>query len=70
MVIHKLNDNYGLGDFGFYQHSDYENLQTRDYGTGMGTLLSIWHDLGWFELPTIYEAGNDTLFNSSLVLTK
>lgn len=70
MLIHKLNDNYGLEIYGFYQHSDHETLDTRDYGSGMGTLLCKWHDLGWFEVSTVnsvnktyYEAENDTLFN-------
>ena len=77
MLIHKLNDNYGLGIYTFYQHSDFESFDTRDYGAGAGVLFSSWHALEWLEVSTVtsltktyYEAGNDTLFNTSVDFTK
>ncbi|MCM8528579.1 MAG: hypothetical protein NE327_18795, partial [Lentisphaeraceae bacterium] len=69
LIHHKLNDNYSIGVFGFYQHTRYEKLDTKDYGAGFGFLFTTWHDLGIVELSTVnswtkayYEAGNDTLY--------
>lgn len=77
LIQHKLNDNYGIGVFGFYQHTRYEKLDTKDYGAGFGFLFTTWHDLGIVELSTVnswtkayYEAGNDTLYNGSIELTR
>lgn len=77
MIHHKLTENYGLGVYGFYQHSDYEMIETRDYGAGYGFLFSTWHDFNYFELSTVtswtktyYEAGNDTLFNGAVEITR
>ena len=77
VLIHKLNENYGLGIYTFYQHSDFEAFDTRDYGAGGGMLFSSCHDLDWFEVSTVttltkthYEAGNDTPFNTSIDFTR
>jgi len=77
MIHHKLNDNYGLGVYGFYQHSKFEKLDTKDYGAGYGFLFSTWYDLNLIELSTVtswtktyYEAGNDTLFNGTAEITR
>ncbi|MCM8540884.1 MAG: hypothetical protein NE328_11470 [Lentisphaeraceae bacterium] len=77
MIHHKLNENFGFGVFGFYQHTRYEKLDTKDYGAGFGFLFSTWHDLGIVEVSTVhswtkayYEAGNDTLWNSAVEVTR
>ena len=77
MIHHNFNDNYGVGVYGFYQHSKYEKLDTRDYGAGYGFLFSTWHDFDSIELSTVtswtktyYEAGNDTLFNGTIEVTR
>ena len=77
MILHNLTDNYGIGVYGFYQHSKYEKLDTKDYGAGYGFLFSTWHDFDIVELSTVtswtktyYEAGNDTLFNGTIEVTR
>ena len=77
MIHHKFNDNYGLGVYGFYQHSKYEKIDTKDYGAGYGFLFSTWHDFNYFEFSTVtswtktyYEHGNDTLFNGTMEVTR
>lgn len=77
LVHHKITDNYGIGAYGFYQHTRYEKLDTKDYGAGFGFLFSTWHDLGLIELSTTntwtkayYEAGNDTLYNGTVQITR
>lgn len=77
LIHHKINENYGLGVYGFYQHTRYEKLDTKDYGAGFGFLFSTWHDLGLIHLSTTntwtkayYEAGNDTLYNGTIQITR
>ena len=78
LLLHKLNDNFGLGTYAFYQETNYRDGDDHAIGKGFGFLFSTVHDLGAdFELSTVhtitrayYEFGHDTLWISSLNLTR
>ena len=78
LLLHKLNDNFGLGTYAFYQETDYVDGDDHAIGKGFGFLFTTNHEI--FEnlqLSTVntitrayYEFGHDTLYVGSVNLTK
>lgn len=51
---HKINDNFGLGAYGFYIDSDLEEIDSHIASVGGGAFISTSHDIGdLFTLSTV-----------------
>ena len=77
LLLHKLTENYGVGLYGYFQETDYEEINGNAWGAGGGILFSTWHDLGPVELSTVhtlttahYEYGHDNIWVSNAALTR
>ena len=76
-LIHKLSDNYGIGFFGFYQETDYEEGDQHAIGKGGGVLFTTWHDFGYFDVSTVnswtrafFDLGQDSIYNGSVSINR
>ncbi|NQZ57283.1 MAG: hypothetical protein HRT88_07415 [Lentisphaeraceae bacterium] len=76
-LIHKLNDNYGLGFYGFYQETDYEGIDQHSIGKGGGLIFTTWHDFDYVDISTVnslsrafFDFGQDTIYNGSLSVNR
>ena len=77
LIHHKLTENYGVGIYGYFQETDYEEENGNAWGAGVGALFTTWHDLGLVELSTVhtittahYEYGHDNIWVSNAALTR
>ncbi len=66
---HNLNDNYGIGGYGFYQEVDIERTNGNTHTYGGGALFTTFHDLGAAQLSTAstltyvnYDTDDDFIF--------
>ena len=74
---YRINENYGISGYGFYQKVDIENINGNSYSYGGGLIFTTYHETEYFNIITAnslswvdFDYGEETVFLSVLELNR